>query len=40
MDERRLMRLNQKQMIEDKYHEATDKILKKLEFINVNDRLK
>ena len=40
LQERRLLRENKKQMVQDQYHAATDKMLKKLEFISVNDRLK
>lgn len=40
MLERRLLRENKKQMVQDQYHAATDKMLKKLEFTAVNDRLK
>ena len=40
MFERRLLRENKKQMVQDQYNFATDKLLKKLEFVSVNDRLK
>ena len=40
MFERRLLRENKKQMVQDQYNFVTDKLLKKLEFVSVNDRLK
>jgi hypothetical protein len=40
LQERALLKENKRQMVQDNYYEATDKLLKKLEFVTVNDKLK